>query len=46
MTEPLSPSSPSQQAEIEWRWKAFDDLSTAEVYDMLSARSAVFVVEQ
>ncbi|MDR5779943.1 GNAT family N-acetyltransferase [Caballeronia sp. LZ065] len=31
---------------LEWRWKAFDDLSTAEVYDMLAARSAVFVVEQ
>ncbi len=43
MTEPLS--SP-QQPNIEWRWKAFDDLTTAEVYDMLAARSAVFVVEQ
>ncbi|CAG4905872.1 Protein ElaA [Paraburkholderia saeva] len=31
---------------IEWRWKAFDDLTPAEVYDMLAARSAVFVVEQ
>lgn len=31
---------------LEWRWKAFDDLATAEVYDMLAARSAVFVVEQ
>jgi ElaA protein len=33
-------------SEIEWRWKRFDDLTTAEVYDMLAARSAVFVVEQ
>jgi ElaA protein len=31
---------------IEWRWKSFDDLSNAEVYDMLAARTAVFVVEQ
>jgi ElaA protein len=38
MTDPLS--------SFEWRWKAFDDLTTAEVYDMLAARSAVFVVEQ
>jgi ElaA protein len=43
MTQSLPPS---QQPEIEWRWKAFDDLTTAEVYDMLAARSAVFVVEQ
>ncbi|WP_228975520.1 GNAT family N-acetyltransferase [Paraburkholderia gardini] len=34
------------QPMIEWRWKAFDDLTPAEVYDMLAARSAVFVVEQ
>ena len=33
-------------AQLEWRWKAFDDLTTAEVYAMLAARSAVFVVEQ
>jgi len=33
-------------SDIEWRWKRFDDLTTAEVYDMLAARSAVFVVEQ
>ncbi|GAB5099453.1 GNAT family N-acetyltransferase [Caballeronia sp. HLA56] len=31
---------------IQWRWKRFDDLTTTEVYDMLAARSAVFVVEQ
>ncbi|CCD36265.1 GCN5-related N-acetyltransferase [Candidatus Paraburkholderia kirkii UZHbot1] len=31
---------------LEWRWKLFADLTTAEVYDMLAARSAVFVVEQ
>jgi ElaA protein len=33
-------------SDLEWRWKRFDDLTTAEVYDMLAARSAVFVVEQ
>jgi len=33
-------------SQLEWRWKRFDDLSTTEVYDMLAARSAVFVVEQ
>jgi ElaA protein len=32
--------------EYDWRWKPFDALSGAEVYDMLRARSAVFVVEQ
>ncbi|MGF6755278.1 GNAT family N-acetyltransferase [Paraburkholderia sp. GAS334] len=43
MDQPLSSLS---QPMIEWRWKAFDDLTTAEVYDMLAARSEVFVVEQ
>jgi ElaA protein len=33
-------------AQLEWRWKAFDELATTEVYAMLAARSAVFVVEQ
>lgn len=32
--------------QFDWRWKAFDDLSPAEVYEILAARSAVFVVEQ
>jgi ElaA protein len=32
--------------DYDWRWKTFDALSGTEVYDMLSARSAVFVVEQ
>jgi ElaA protein len=31
---------------LEWRWKPFADLTAREVYDMLEARSAVFVVEQ
>lgn len=32
--------------EIEWRWKPFSELDNREVYDMLAARNAVFVVEQ
>ncbi|WP_179404743.1 GNAT family N-acetyltransferase [Burkholderia guangdongensis] len=31
---------------LEWRWKPFDALSAREVYAILDARSAVFVVEQ
>ncbi|RKT24581.1 ElaA protein [Paraburkholderia sp. RAU2J] len=33
-------------AQLEWRWKTFADLTSVEVYEMLGARSAVFVVEQ
>ena len=33
-------------AQLEWRWKTFADLTSIEVYEMLAARSAVFVVEQ
>jgi len=29
-----------------WTWKRFDDLSSADVYDLLALRSQVFVVEQ
>jgi len=45
MTEPQQTAA-TRLAQLEWRWKAFDDLTTAEVYAMLAARSAVFVVEQ
>ncbi|MBP0591799.1 GNAT family N-acetyltransferase [Paraburkholderia sp. LEh10] len=31
---------------IDWHWKAFGDLTNVEVYDMLAARAAVFVIEQ
>lgn len=31
---------------LEWRWKSFSELTPAEVYEMLEARNAVFVVEQ
>jgi ElaA protein len=33
-------------AQLEWRWKFFPELTSLEVYEMLAARSAVFVVEQ
>ncbi|WP_206951604.1 GNAT family N-acetyltransferase [Trinickia acidisoli] len=33
-------------ASLEWRWKPFSALTAVEVYDMLRARNAVFVVEQ
>ncbi|CAE6698175.1 Protein ElaA [Paraburkholderia domus] len=45
MTEPQQTAA-TRVAQLEWRWKAFEDLTTAEVYAMLAARSAVFVVEQ
>ncbi|WP_323122229.1 GNAT family N-acetyltransferase [Burkholderia alba] len=38
---------PSRSAPpLEWRWKPFAKLSAGEVYQLLSARSDVFVVEQ
>ncbi|WP_345811156.1 GNAT family N-acetyltransferase [Paraburkholderia sp. PREW-6R] len=45
MTE-MQHTAATRLAELEWRWKRFDDLTTSEVYAMLAARSAVFVVEQ
>jgi ElaA protein len=38
MTERLS--------DLQWRWTSFDQLTGIDVYEMLAARSAVFVVEQ
>ncbi|MEM5382492.1 GNAT family N-acetyltransferase [Paraburkholderia phymatum] len=49
MTEQQSADSTTGSKEtthIDWRWKAFDDLTNVEVYDMLAARAAVFVIEQ
>ncbi|EMN5129152.1 GCN5-like N-acetyltransferase [Burkholderia contaminans] len=40
-----SAASPSA-ADLDWRWKSFDALTAREVYSILEARSAVFVVEQ
>lgn len=45
MTEPQQTAA-TRLTQLEWRWKAFEDLTPAEVYAMLAARSAVFVVEQ
>jgi ElaA protein len=45
MTDP-QPAPLSATTLFDWRWKAFDDLTNREVYDMLAARSAVFVMEQ
>ena len=30
----------------QWHWKTFDELSTSELYEILSIRQAVFAVEQ
>lgn len=46
MTELLQTAATPRLAQLEWRWKAFTELTTAEVYAMLAARSAVFIVEQ
>ncbi|KAB0635985.1 GNAT family N-acetyltransferase [Burkholderia latens] len=40
----LAPS--PRAADLDWRWKFFDALTTRELYTILDARSAVFVVEQ
>ena len=40
------PSPLSCAVAFDWRWKPFEALDTKEVYDLLAARSAVFVVEQ
>ncbi|MEZ0601353.1 GNAT family N-acetyltransferase [Paraburkholderia sp. IW21] len=46
MTELQQTAATPLLAQLEWRWKAFTELTTAEVYAMLAARSAVFIVEQ
>jgi ElaA protein len=45
MTEQQRTSS-KERVNIDWRWKAFGDLTNFEVYDVLAARAAVFVIEQ
>jgi ElaA protein len=45
MNQPQPTTAPSL-TQLEWRWKAFDDLTPTEVYAVLAARSLVFVVEQ
>lgn len=39
-------SSPVCLAELDWRWRAFEALSARDLYAILEARCAVFVVEQ
>lgn len=31
---------------LDWQWKRYDELTTTELYEILKARQAVFVVEQ
>jgi ElaA protein len=46
-SQPSSPpTAAARLAQLDWRWKPFADLTGAEVYEMLAARSAVFVIEQ
>ncbi|HEY2608096.1 GNAT family N-acetyltransferase [Paraburkholderia sp. RL18-103-BIB-C] len=40
------PIAATRLAQLEWRWKTFADLTNIEVYEMLAARNAVFIVEQ
>ncbi|PXW26525.1 GNAT family N-acetyltransferase [Paraburkholderia caballeronis] len=40
------PTSTPHAMNFDWRWKPFAALDTKEVYELLAARSAVFVVEQ
>ncbi|WP_153099850.1 GNAT family N-acetyltransferase [Paraburkholderia hayleyella] len=42
----LIPGASSSTFEFTWRWSAFAELTATEIYDVLAARSAVFVVEQ
>jgi ElaA protein len=45
MTEPQQTAA-ARLAQLDWRWKLFDELTGLEVYTMLGARSTVFVIEQ
>ena len=40
------PGIPVAKPFVEWQWKRFAELESSEVYAVLAARSAVFVVEQ
>lgn len=42
MTAPIQDPHPL----LEWRWTPFSGLTATEVYDVLAARNAVFIVEQ
>ncbi len=45
-SSPPSSSRSASLAALEWRWQPFDALSARDVYTLLEARSAVFVIEQ
>ena len=40
------PDTSSTKPSVAWQWKRFSELATAELYALLAARAAVFVVEQ
>jgi ElaA protein len=40
------PDEPSPMSSIDWQWKRFAELAPADLYALLAARAAVFVVEQ
>ncbi|RZF29532.1 GNAT family N-acetyltransferase [Paraburkholderia sp. UYCP14C] len=42
----LQHTAAARLAQLEWRWKPFGDMTGVEVYEMLAARSGVFVIEQ
>ena len=41
-----APAASLHADDLDWHWKFFDALTAREVYSILDARSAVFVVEQ
>ena len=41
-----APHAPRAEPAMEWQWKRFEELAPAELYALLAARAAVFVVEQ
>jgi ElaA protein len=44
--KPMSASAPVTLTDLDWRFKPFNELTTTELYDLLEARCAVFIVEQ
>lgn len=42
----MSTSAPGRASAVEWRWAHFDALTAAELYAIVQARIAVFIVEQ
>ncbi len=44
MYSPIKKNNP--RGTIEWKWCSFDELSTAELYEVLKLRQEIFIVEQ